>query len=264
MSKRAPSGKDLMPETAAAMTSKANATANTPNLSTQVVEETPRFDSSAFRDAWQSQAGLEAEHLNLAGMVAPNGMASLNQIRMDLQPVANQLAAVRIPDTRVNIGGIKMEIPFAIKQYANDLDQSAYTKVLKFLVGKERLLSVRNHSARANQLNTPALWLNQAIAVETKKPYVFLLRQQLADTLSTVPKIAEESNRKAEELMIAALGGGLFQPIAHIANANQLTPYTVFILLVDQILSDREATSVPVASSAIWDHDDDDDEAMIS
>lgn len=247
--------KEILPENQAGL-AKAARSADIPNLSTQVVEETPPFNSEAHAAAFLAQAGMQSEHLNLTAAALPGGGAeSITRMRNELAPLATELRGLRLPDTRVNIEGIKMEVPFELKQYANDLDQEKYNKIMFALLGKERMADFRKHTTRANQNTTPALWLNQAICVETKKPYVFLISRNLAEALKEkgLDNVSAETDATASNYLQIALGSTLWGSIANIANVNQMPLYTVFVAIVDEILHSRNITAAPVTASSLWD-----------
>lgn len=243
--------KDVLPENQA-IQAKAAKLGNIPNISTQRLEETPAFDSHAFEGAFQAQAGVQSEHLDLAAAHVRGGVQELSQIRQDLQGVAGQLSGLRLPDTRVNIDGIKMDCPHELKQFACDIDQDGYQKVMFALLGKERMLQFRNHATKSNQNNTPALWLNQAVWFETKKPYVFVISRNLQDQITKLD-VDQETAQKAANYLQQALGTTLFNALAQIANVNQLSAYVVFVLIVDEVLTSRNAAAAPATPSSLWD-----------
>lgn len=242
--------KKILPENQAVL-SKTAKSGNIPNLSTQAVEETAPFDSRSFEGAFQAQAGMGSEHLDLAVAGVQGGVQQLSQIRNDLQPFANQLKGMRLPDTRVNIDGIKMECPHELKQFAIDLDQEKYQKVMFALLDSGRMKAFQDHATRANQNNTPAIWLNQAVWFETKKPYVFLISRNLSEQAEAL-KVPEESAKIAATYLQQALGDTLFQALHQIASVNQLSVYAVFILIVDEVLRSRTVTAAPVTATSLW------------
>jgi hypothetical protein len=253
MSKKVRSLKEVLPENTAIQANLAS-TPEAEYFSTVEVESTAPFDSETYKLAAQAKAGL-ATHLNLAATHPAVGHEPLAQLKNDLMPLVNQLSQVRLPDTRVNVGGIKMEIRASVKQYANDINQEKYTTILFHLLGKERMRSVYGHATRSGQNSRIALWLNQAVEVETRKPYVYTLARSLEELIPDRQSLVvdAEKTKVVEEALKFALGPELYPTLCHVANVNELTPFVVFILLIETIIKERTAQSVPTTTSSIWD-----------
>jgi hypothetical protein len=245
--------KDVTPENRAAM-AEAATMKEVANVSTEQVLKTPDFDSEKYKTEMQAQAGM-AEHLNFVASVPNIGSDPVAQIRRDLGAVANQLSRVRLPDTRVAIAGQEITIPYEVKAYANEVDQAKYTRYLGSLLGVERMDLFKAFSTKANMATKPALWLNQMICVETKKPYVFMINQELPKILGDEQLIVvdKEDADKAEEYLRILLGHNLFTGIKQVADVNKLQSYAVFVLLVDVILETHKLYATPETSLSIWD-----------
>jgi hypothetical protein len=247
--------KTVLPANHKAM-QKATKAGDIPNISTEPCAETPAFNSEALSAAFQAQSAMNAEHLNLAAHALPQGPQDLRQLRTDLSETTTQLRELRLPDTRVNIDGIKMEIPFEIKQYAIDIDQEKYMKIMWGLLGKERVLEFRKHATKSNQNNTPALWLNQHICIETKKPYVFMLHRDFSEQIKEkgLDNIAVELQQQASDYLEMALGSTLRSSLNQIAQSNQLPLFVVFVIIVDAILKSKTVIDVPMTPSSLWEN----------
>lgn len=251
--------KTVMPANQKAMV-KASRSGDIPNISTEQCAETPAFNTHSLEGAFRDQAGMSAEHLNLAAHAVQHGQQELRQFRQSAEQQTTQLRELRLPDTRVNLDGIKIEIPFEIKQYAIDIDQDKYMKIMWSLLGKDRIASFRQHSTKANQNTTPALWLNQMIAVETKKPYVFMISQKL-DQLTSGWDEAERENllnvdpgtaQAASDYLEMTLGYTLRAMLNSIAQSNQLPLFVIFVIIVDEILNRHTEVNIPSTPSSLW------------
>lgn len=222
----------------------------TPKLvSTDQVVETNPFPTADYASAMQAAAASESEHLN---MLAPiSGMDPILRVKDELAGVASQLRTVRLPDTKVSIHQERIEIPHAVKQYANELDQAQYIKFMMILLGKEKLYQVLRHSRKANQNTTPALWFNQQIVVETKKRSVYTLNQHVPEDLHD--PLGPQHERIVVEALDFCLGKELLGALMHVAEANRLNLYVVLIMITDTIFSASEAASVAVTQASIWD-----------
>lgn len=223
------------------------------NFSTERVVETPAFDTQQLSMACQAQAGMD-EHLNFAAAVT--GMDPLRQLRQDLTPYANQLTTFKLPDTVVSIDNQKIEIPYDVKQHGNDFDPKTYNDTVGALIGKKRLRALRGYMTRSNQAHTPGLWLGQAVWIETKKPYVYLLgreeesREQMEkNKLNDIsPELAETASGYLQLL----LGAQLFTAIKQIGTVTHLPVYVVFVLIVDAIIMRLDKVSKPVTTESTW------------
>ena len=234
-------------------------------VSTERAEESPIFKTQEMEQVFQAQAAT-AEHLNFMAPVFQQGMNPISALRNEMRALTSQYENIKLPDTRVSIGNRKIEIPYTIKAFADNLDQDAYTRLMAGLLGKKRMRSVRKFAQKSNQHHTPALWLNQAIFIETTKPYVFMLgRDDKSERI-----IEEEGLRnakadlaeKAKSYLISALGHELYEHIEIIAKATQLMPWAVLILITEAIVQDREDRNKPVTIANMWEvtEGDDDDE----
>ncbi len=245
---------DVLPENRAvsANTSESNQKANTEWTSTVAVENTPEFDTGRLDSALRARSAM-AEHLNLASVVA--GREPLENIRNVLAPSTEQLKHVTLPDTRVNIGDLKIEIPYEVKRYANDMDQRQYAEILYALLGGERMGQLKDHACRANQVHTPALWFNQQLVVETKKPYVYLLSRNIPQKIKDekILEVNKDDAEKASAYLKLALGPDLWKTLYLIADTNQLPMYVVFVLISDVVLEAQLVASVPKTPQNIWD-----------
>lgn len=243
----------VMPENKQAM-SKAATQKMPSNVSSDGVEETTPSDTSLMADYTLADTVLASEHLSLIGAYSPGAKQAINQLRQDLAGVADQVQTLRLPDTRVNIAHQKVEIPYEIKRYAHDLDQEQYLKVLHVLCGAERIDQLKKHSMKANQLTTPALWLNQQLVVETKMPYAFTLSREVEKRLPDAQfrSIPTDTQEAANKALVYILGEDLFRGLAHISNVNQLPIYLIFVMLVDEVLAKHVTAFFPVTAASIW------------
>ncbi len=253
MSKNIEKLKAVMPATMKAI-GKAARQGDIPNISTQPVIETKPFNSHQFEGNFRDQAGLTAEHLNLAAAHISGANQELRQLRSEFAEQASQLARLELPDTQVMVDGHKIEVPFHVKQYAIDLDQEKYMRIMWGLLGAERILDFQKHATKSNQNNTPALWLNQAIQIEVKKPYVYQIRQNVGQKIKDegMDNITPELAQTASNYLHMALGSTLHGQLTHIASTQDLSILTVFVIIVDEILRSRGVQSVPVVASSLW------------
>lgn len=241
--------KRVMPENQAAQ-SKAARESDIPNVSTTQVVPTAPFDSRAYEMANQAKAGF-ATHLDMVSQVAqPHHLASL---RDQFRQTAEQLKAVHLPDTSVNLQDVgEVKIPSDLKMYAIDLNQLQYNQIISVFLGPERMEQLKMATAKANQLTTPALFLNQMIAVECKKPYVFLISRDQPERANERP-LSSEHEQKANDYLLLALGPILYAWLAHIAEVNQNMPiYTLFVVLCDVILAQHNRANVAITPQDIW------------
>ena len=248
--------KSVLPANQNAMT-KASKQGDIPNISTEPCAETPVFNSHQLEGAFRDQAGMSAEHLNLAASFVQQGQQELRSLRSDLSESTAQLQKLKLPDTKVNIEGIKMEVPFELKQYAVDIDQEKYMLIMFSLLGDDRMLEFQKHATKSNQNNTPALWLNQAVYIETCKPYVYNLSKNLEKLIPNEDErqwtnVSAEYDKLAGDYLDMALGITLRSKLNHIAQTNSLPLFVVFVLIVDEILKSRAAVSIPVTSAGLW------------
>lgn len=253
------SGRDILPENMAMMQMSKNA--DTDNFSTEVVEPTDPFNTHDIASSVAAQMTMKSQHLNLAATAPGVAMDQIMAYKNELAPLAEQLAKLKLPDTRVNVhndaGGrpLKIEIPYDVKQYANDLNQAQYNRFMLVLLGQERMIQVRAASTKANQGTTPALWLNQQICVESKKPRVFTLSQDLPDSVRNESRLnlTQEQQEDVPRIIRACVGPTLFDDLGHIARANQIGLYTLFVLLVDLVLAGYKQASKVQTALSIWD-----------
>jgi hypothetical protein len=247
--------KTILPANQKAM-AKAQKAGDIPNISTEMVAETPAFNSHQLEGSFRDQAGMNAEHLNLAAAHVQQGAQELRAFRSDLEQSTSQLKTLRLPDTKVNIEGLKIEIPFEMKQYAIDIDQEKYMKIMFALLGDDRILQFHRHATKSNQNNTPALWLNQAVYVETCKPYVYNISKNVEQLTSGQDtgwmQIDEAKAQLASDYLEMALGPTLRSRLNQIAQANDMPLFVVFVILVDEVLKSRGDTAIPVTATSLW------------
>lgn len=230
------------------------------NFSQEVVEPTDYFNTHDIASSAAAMMTIKSQHLNLAATAPGVAMDQIVAYKTELKPLADQLAKLKLPDTRVNVhndmGGrpLKIEIPYEVKQYANDLNQAQYNRFLRVLLGQDRMIEVRKASTKANQGTTPALWLNQQICVESKKPKVFTLAQDLPESVRNESRLelAPEQQQEVSKIINACVGSLLFEDLVHIAKANQMGLYTLFVLLVDMVLSNFKTASKVTTALSIW------------
>ena len=221
------------------------------------VEKTPDFDVSIYANAMQAKAGM-AQHIDMVSTIPTVGPQHVSQIKHDLAQYTDQLRNMTLPDTRVNVklknadgstNNLKIEIPYSVKQYASSLDQRKYAVILSHLLHKDDMDDLLRHTTKANQRHTPALWLCQKLVVETKKPYVYLLKKDVP----LEAQIDEEKAQIADQALVQILGGELHESIKQIATVNSMNTLAVFTLIVRNILSDLNVSSVPMTATSIWD-----------
>lgn len=222
-------------------------------VSTQKVIENQPFDTEKIAPAYQAQAGME-EHVNFIASAV--GADKLRNLRSELQPVAEQLNSFSLPDVAVNIDNQKIEIPYEVRQYANDVDPELYLEIIAALGGKQRGRSLKGFMLKANQVHTPGLWLNQKVWIETKKPYVYLLgreeesQQQLVK--ERLNEVSEEQKQKAEHYLSAAMGPALFTALKQIAEVTKLPTFAVFVLIVDNVIRQQTVVHTPTTANDAW------------
>jgi hypothetical protein len=245
--------RNVLPENLAVQTN-AVKQSDIQNYSTVPVENTPPFNSHEYSDAARAKSGL-AEHINLTTQVVKQ--QDLAELKDQFTSHAQQLRGVKLPDIRVNVGNIKMELAQEVNQYANDMNQGRYMQIIKALLGSERVASLKKHTLRANQNDQPALWLNQQLHVETKKPYVYTVSRDVSESVKEEGYLALDKDvaEQAKQYLQHALGPHLFGAIQQIANVNTLPEYTIFVILVDAIIQDHTRLAVPVTADNIWDDD---------
>ena len=248
--------KSVMPANQKVM-SKAAKAGDIPNTSTDLVAETPAFNSHALEGAFRDQAGTNAEHLNIMAAHLEQGPQHLRTFKQDLEQGTNQLRTLKLPDTLAIIDGQKIEIPFELKQYAIDIDQEKYMRIMFALLGKARIKNFHQHATKSNQNTTPALWLNQAVWVETWKPYVYNISKSLDKLIPegqdrSWMNIDADTALQADQYLEMALGGQLRGKLNQIAQANGMPLFVIFVLVVDVILQSRDAHAVPVTATSLW------------
>jgi hypothetical protein len=219
-----------------------------PYVSRLEVEPNKVVDSEQYAGAYAAKSAL-AQHITLAGKAV--GTEKIMQIRSEFEPILNQLRSIRLPDSRVNIKGTKLEIPFDIRNYANHVSQRDSVTVLNTLVGKEKLTQLFKYSRLSGQHDKPMLWLADKLFIETKMPYVYTISREMTEEQIA----AQQSNnyKMFHEALEAMLGRDLFGEISRIGDINKLPAYSIFIVLFNQILDYEATLRQPMKISSTWD-----------
>lgn len=227
--------------------------ANAPFVSTEAVAaQGAPFDAATVQMAMQAKAG-EAEYLNLSAPLVQGGIDQIMVAKAEFQKVSEQLNHVRIPNTRVNVRGKgEVELSHDIKLYANERDQASYVEIIHVLLGTDRMQRLLGYVTKANQMNTPALWLSQHLELEAKDNSVYMLAQNI-DKIGGLLSLTEDLNRSTTDILRNILGNRLFMLIKTISDSQKISCYQVFVILVDRILGTHDATNKPVTSQSIWD-----------
>jgi hypothetical protein len=225
---------------------------NIVNVSTAMVEQNVPFNSGDYEAQCRAAAGT-AEHLKLMTM-AQGQTEQLMQMTTEFNNIASSLRNVRLPDTRVNIGGQKLEGGYGIKQYAAELNQGQYNAIIGKLLGRNRMDQIRKHCTKANMAHTPALYLNQALDYESQKNYVYTIGQTLPQAIERIHSmLSADDKHKTAELLKGVLGPELYGKLSRVADSQQTHVFVIFVVLIDQILDKQRAVTAPITALSIWD-----------
>lgn len=240
---------NILPENRASYQYAGQSPAIVPNLSTAVVarNEEP-FDARSVQAAMQAQSGM-SEHINLFAPFVQGGLDQINVAKNEYADIAKQLERVRLPDTNVNIFGRDLKSSWNVKQYGNGQNQAVYVQLIHALLGKERVTQLLKHCTKANQMNEPALWLNQHLELEAQQQYVWMLSQN--QTVKRI-ELKPDLENAATKILRTTLGPDLSTRVEAIAKSQQLSNLQVFIILVDKVLGTHAASSKAKSTQSIW------------
>lgn len=226
---------------------------NIVNVSTEMVEENQAFNSGDYEAQVRAQAGT-AEHLKLMTMAQGN-TEPLMQMTNEFTTIAATLQRVRLPDTRVKIAGQKLEGSYDCKQFSNDINQGQYNLFMRRLLGEHRMNEIRKHCTKANMAHTPALWLNQAIDYEVQKNYVYTIATSTPDAIKKIEgRLDPDTRHKTSQVLKGVLGDYLYGKLQRNSDSQQCSPYTLFVILVDQIVDRQNGVNAPKTALSIWDN----------
>lgn len=225
-----------------------------PFFSAAVVAKNEVFNSQSLDMANQAQSAVKAKHLDLIGAAYDGQGERVAATRGMYSEFATPLHAMRLPNTRVNVANREIEIPSDIKQYADELPQAVYQRIMSILLGPDRMDVLYDLTVKANQSSRPALWLNQHLAIEIRQQYVFLLHAEFPEHLehlqaAMTPQLVELASQQARDV----LGPTLFGEFDHAAKSNKTNVYAVLTALVDRIIQNYESVSKPITTMSIWD-----------
>jgi hypothetical protein len=223
------------------------------NVSTAYVEENKPFDTQDLAQQQRALAGLQSEHLNLVRTLPQVG-EELNACTKEFETTSASLMRLRLPDTKANVNGRALTSSYNVKAYANGILQYNYAHMLASLLpSAEMMEEIKQHCTKANQMDTPALWVNQRLDLETQEHYVYMIRQENEAVIDAWTKsVRHEDRLKADEIMKELFGQELFGKIAQIAAANQTMPLGILIILLSRILEKIREQSRPITSRSIW------------
>jgi len=251
---------EVLPENLQAAALSARQTTQIPYVSTVEVAKNPVWDASQYDGAYRAAAAAQAEHLNFAAQISTL-REPLNILKHDFANTALQLKEVRHLDTRVNIVRdkrvFKLDISGELKAYANSLDQPTYLQIMLTFLGQERITKLHNYVVKSGQIDTPALWLNQQLIIETKMPYANTLDREIKPELvkeceEKIAKIEERQSGLCEQAFRHCFGPELYEAIALIADVAKLHIYIVFVMLVDKIIELHQVINQPSATVNLW------------
>jgi hypothetical protein len=260
MSKKSRDLTEVLPENLQAAAASSRQTTQIPYISTVEVAKNPVWDASQYEGAYMANAAAQSEHLNFAAQISTL-REPLNVLKHDFANTALQLKDVKHLDTRVNIVRDKrvhkIDISGELKAYANRLDQPTYLQILLTFLNQERMIKLHNFIVKGGQIDTPALWLNQQLSIETKMPYVNTLNREIAPGLvkeceEKIAKIEEKQAGLCDQAFRHCFGPELYEALALVADVTKLHIYIVVVMLVDKIIELHEVTSQPSATTNLW------------
>lgn len=242
----------ILPENQAALRNYSSV-ANIRNVSTQYCEQTPPFDSSTLDSANRARAGTE-EHLKFITLAhGPNAEQLANMTR-EFETIASSLSALRLPDTKVNVDGQKLEGGYGVKQFAAELDQDHYLFLMHKLLGTNRMDQLLRYCGKANMIHTAALWLNQALDYETQKNYVYTIAQHEPAAISRLEHALDaDTKHKTDRALQQVLGPELFGKLRRCSDSQQTCSYVMFVILVDKIFGDLGGRYALKTFGTVWD-----------
>jgi hypothetical protein len=226
-----------------------NVSEELPYVSRMKVIESDVLDPKPYEGAYAAKAAL-SQHLNLATSQMRNDPTL--QIRQELEPFVEMLKNIRLPDTRVNLGTQKIDMPWDITDYANKISQPNAVSLLYTLLGKESSQAIYKYSRLAGQEYKPTLWLVHKLYVESKQKYVHTIRH--SDELKSL--VSEVDLTKLElmsEAVKEILGGVMYSELDTIARGNDMSPFVIFVILLHNILQAEEKKRVPMKITSTWD-----------
>lgn len=221
------------------------------NVSTAVVEDNVPFDSENYSQQYQASAGQD-EYLKLTHRI-PGAVEPLNQWMRDFNQISAPLRDIRMPNTRVNIKGKKVEGAHVVKEYAEKIDQRWYLEYMSKVVPIEMMDELMQHCLKANQADFPALWLNQALDFETQENYVHAIRIHSQKQLEYFNQRINEDVKLATNLAFKDMYGEyLYGKMESLSYENQTSILAITIILISSILANLRKTSQPVTATSIW------------
>lgn len=242
----------ILPENAAALRNFSSIT-NIRNFSTQICEQTQPFDTQAIEGQVRARAATE-EHLKLVSMAHGSNVEALANMTREFENIASSLASLRLPDTKVNVDGQKMEGGYGVKQYAAELDQDHFLMIVHKLLGTVRMDRLLAHCAKANMVHTAALWLNQALDYETQKNYVYTIAQMEPLSISKLEQALDaDTKHKTSMVLKQILGPELYGKLQRCSDSQQTSVYVMYVVLIDKIFNDLGGKYALKTVGTIWD-----------
>lgn len=230
-----------------------NNNTNIVNVSTESVQLNDSFNTGDYDAQARAMAGT-AEHMKMVTMVQGH-TEKLFATTEEFNRVAAGLANVRLPDTKVSIGGQKLECSSYTKQYAMEIDQGQYNNLMHGLIGPERMTEIHMGCKKSNMAHTPALWINQLLELESQKNYVYTLgvnEETAAHLRELESHMDAESRILTKRTLDAVLGRELAGRLERVADSARVSAYVMFIALIDRIV-DKHSQSKTITPSTIWD-----------
>lgn len=158
-----------------------------------------------------------------------------------------------IPDKRrtdtVNIRGEHLRIDISDRDRTSSVNQAEYLKDLAVVLTAKQLEELHALALKSNQQHTPALWLNQAIAIELTASSIFSLikpASRITEARGPGRTVVQTTSDSAQlDSIERILGTILFEKLRVIAEATELAASALFQVIVAKIIADREFKPVP-------------------
>lgn len=218
-----------------------------PYMSTSEVPPNRPVDTKAYELAYQAKAGL-SHHIQ--GILRSDNAAI---IRSELQPFLDPLRDLQYSDTTVIVKNMKIDKPGILNKYANMVDQNQATSILSSVCGRHNAVRIFLQARLAGQADKPTLWLVQLLYIESKMPYVYTLRHN-QDLIRLLPKdIEPEKHGLYSQAVQELFGPVMYVELDNIARSNELSVYSVFMIMLELILAEQEEKRKPQRISTVWD-----------
>lgn len=150
----------------------------------------------------------------------------------------------------VNIRGERLFNDYAVRGKAEATDQSDYLKDLAMVLTVKQLEAIQALALKSNQQHTPALWLNQTVAIELTASSVFSLIKPASRITEARTNVQEARDGKETEAIKRILGTILFEKLRWIAEACELAAPALFFVIVEKVIADRQFK--PASTVDMW------------